>query len=355
MGSLAVMMFRERADWVDPLTKMFNTLKKQGYHLIGSHAAVKKCLWVHNALVYNKFCYKCRFYGIESHRCIQFSPAVSWCWNSCLHCWRARPFDYGLEGPELVTLPYVEDPEFLAEMAILEHRRTVSGYAKRTSEEMYKEAIDPKHVAISLTGESTLYPRLGELIEVFHRRGLTTFLVTRGVRPDVLSNLEEEPTQLYLSLEAWNEEMYREFNRPAGANLWKLTLQTLELLQSLSTRTVIRLTMIKGYNMRYEDVIGFAKLIDMANPTFVEIKAYMHVGASTSRLSRSNMPSYEEVVEFAEKLAKATSYRLVSSSRPSRVALLTRLEGPVVRYGKGCPKAWEERDAEGEKYVEEYR
>jgi len=355
LGSIAGMLFSEQINWVDPLTRMLDKLKKQGYHLIGSHAAVKKCLWVHNALVYNKFCYKCRFYGIESHRCIQFSPAVSWCWNSCLHCWRARPFDYGLEGPELITLPYVEDPEFLAEMAILEHRRTVSGYAKRVPREKYKEAIDPKHVAISLTGESTLYPRLGELIEIFHRKGLTTFLVTRGIRPDVLINLEEEPTQLYVSLETWSEEMYREFNRPMGANLWKLTLRTLELLRSLSTRTVIRFTMIKGYNMRDADVAGFAKLIDIANPTFVETKAYMHVGASISRLSRSSMPSYEEVMEFAKKLADASSYKLVSSSRPSRVALLTRLEKPAIRYGKGCPKAWEEEDTEGEKYLEEYR
>lgn len=337
------------------MTKMLGTLKKQGYHLIGSHAAVKKCLWVHNALVYGKFCYKCRFYGIESHRCIQFSPAVSWCWNSCLHCWRARPADYGLEGPELLRLPYVEDPEFLAEMAILEHRRTVSGYAKRAPKEMYREAVDPKHVAISLTGEATLYPRLGELIEVFHRKGLTTFLVTRGIRPDFLANLEEEPTQLYVSLESWNAEMYREFNRPTGVNLWKLTLSTLELLPSFNTRTVIRLTLMRGLNMSGEDVIGFSRLIERANPTFVETKAYMHVGASVGRLSRDSMPGYEEVLDFAKRLADATGYRLVSSSRPSRVALLTRLEKPVIRYGKGCPEAWEERDVEGERYVDEYR
>ncbi len=334
---------------------MLATLKKQGYHLIGSHAAVKKCLWVHNALVYGKFCYKCRFYGIESHRCVQFSPAVSWCWNSCLHCWRARPRDYGLEGPELLRLPYVEDPEVLAEMAVLEHRRTVSGYAKRAPREMYREALDPKHVAISLTGEATMYPRLGELIEVLHRMGLTTFLVTRGVRPDVLASLEEEPTQLYVSLEAWNGEMYREFSRPAGPGLWRLTLETLELLPSFSTRTVVRVTLVKGFNMGDSDVSGFAKLIERAQPTFVEPKAYMHVGASVGRLSRSNMPSYEEVMDFSRKLAEATGYRLASSSRPSRVALLTRLERPVVRYGKGCPKAWDEVDLEGEKYVEEYR
>jgi len=339
----------------EALTKMYAVLRKQGYHLIGSHAAVKKCLWVHNALVYGKFCYKCRFYGIESHRCVQFSPSVLWCWNSCMHCWRMRPSDYGAEGLDLYRLPYVEDPELLADLAILEHRRTVSGYARRAPKELYEESLNPKHVAISLTGEATLYPRLGELIEVFHERGLTTFLVTRGIRPDVLSKLEVEPTQLYVSLEAWNEDMYREFNRPVGPGLWRLTLKTLELIPSLSTRTVIRITLVKGFNMEDKDVAGFAKLIEKVNPTFVEPKAYMHVGASIGRLTRSSMPSYEEVMEFARKLSEATGYRLASSSRPSRVALLTRLEKPSIRYGKGCPKAWDEVDVEGERYVEEYR
>lgn len=340
---------------VEPLTRAYTILKKQGYHLIGSHAAVKKCLWVHNALVYGKFCYKCRFYGIESHRCIQFSPSVLWCWNACLHCWRVRPSDYGLGDRELLRLPYVEDPEILADMAILEHRRTVSGYAKRAPRELYEEALNPKHVAISLTGEATLYPRLGELIEVFHSKGLTTFLVTRGVRPDILANLEEEPTQLYVSIEAWNEDMYREFDRPMGARLWDLTLETLDLLSTFSTRTVIRITLVKEFNMSDKDVAGFAKIIDKANPTYVEPKAYMHVGASIGRLSRSSMPSYEEVVDFAKKLSEATGYSLASTSIPSRVALLTRLKKPTIRYGKGCPKAWDEVDAEGERFEEEYR
>jgi len=337
----------------DPLTLALRRLRAQKYHLIGSHSAVKKCLWVHNALVEGRFCYKCKFYGIESHRCIQFSPSVLWCWNMCLHCWRVRPQDMGLGKGGLTELPYVDDPDFLAEMAILEHRRTVSGYKNRASRKMWEEAVNPKHVAISLTGEATLYPRLGELIKAFHNRGLTTFLVTRGIRPDVLASLEEEPTQLYISLEAWCKEVYNYFNKPLVPRGWELTLETLDLLPSFTSPTVLRITLVKGLNMSDEAIKGFAKLISIAEPTYIEPKAYMHVGGSIERLSRDNMPTFAEVVDFAKKLAEETGYKVASYSIPSRVVLLTKLSGPIIRYGKGCPKAWKEAEV-GDEFSGEY-
>ncbi len=337
----------------DPLTRAIRRLEKQKYHIIGTHSAVKKCLWVHNALVENRFCYKCKFYGIESHRCVQFSPATLWCWNACLHCWRVRPEDMGFERSELTRLPYVDDPDVLAELAIKEHRRTVSGYKDRAPRKLWEEANDPKHVAISLTGEPLMYPRFGDLLEAFHRRGLTTFVVTRGVRPDILGGLDVEPTQLYVSIEAWNREMYEYFNRPLTPRAWEATLETLELLPSFSCPTVIRVTVVKGFNMGEEDVKGFAKLLDKAQPTFIEVKAYMHVGGSTERLSKENMPSMKDVEEFARKLSQELSYPVASRSAPSRVVLLSRLPGPIIRYGKGCPKAWEEEDV-GDEFSGEY-
>ncbi len=343
----------EEIKWFDPLTKALRKLQKQKYHLIGTHSAVKKCLWVHNALTQQRFCYKCKFYGIESHRCIQFSPSVLWCWNACLHCWRVRPQDMGLTYSDLTRLPYVDDPEFLVDMAIVEHRRTVSGYKNRAPKWLWEEAMNPKHVAISLTGEPMLYPRFGELLSEFHKRGITTFVVTRGVRPEVIASLDEEPTQLYVSLEAWNRDMYDYFNRPLTSRAWDKTLKTLELLPSLSAPTVIRVTAVKGFNMKDSDVEGFAKLLRVADPTYVEVKAYMYVGGSTGRLSRDNMPSMREVMSFANKLANSMGYRVASYSTPSRVVLLTKLPGPIIRYGKGCPEAWRTKDI-GDEFSGEY-
>lgn len=337
----------------DAYTECVKKLKEQKYHLIGAHSAVKKCLWVHNALVYGRFCYKCRFYGIESHRCIQMSPSVLWCWNSCLHCWRMRPQDLGVGSDDLTKLPYVDDPEFIAETAIIEHRRTISGYKGRTSEKLFKEAMNPKHVAISLTGEPTLYPRLSELISEFHKRGLSTFLVTRGVRPDVLSSLEEEPSQLYISLEAYDDHTYTYFNRPLIPNAWELTLKTLEILPSFTSPTVIRITLVRGFNMDDTAIRNFKKLIDLSQPTYIETKAYMHVGRSIGRLGKENMPTFKEVMEFARKLSDAVGYAIASYSTSSRVALLTKLEKSMIRFGDGCPKGWEDVE-ECEEGLSEY-
>jgi tRNA wybutosine-synthesizing protein 1 len=330
---------------INPIIKALEVLKKQKYHVIGSHSAVKKCYWVHKALTEKMFCYKAKFYGIESHRCIQFSPSILWCWNYCLHCWRYRSkdqwSDIWFQFPE-----GVDDPRFLVEMAIKEHRRTVSGYKKypNVDKKMYEEALNPRHVAISLTGEPTLYPRLGELIKEFHRKGITTFLVTRGVRPEVLANLDEEPTQLYVSLEAYDLASYTKFNNPISSNLWRKTLETLEMLPSFSAPTVVRITLVKSFNMNEEAVESWARILKIAQPTFIEIKAYMHIGLSITRLSRSDMPSHAEVRKIAEILAKRLGYSLVSESVSSRVVLLSTLDSPVIRYGNP-PVTWRDIDA----------
>lgn len=321
--------------------QVLDILHKQKYHIVGSHSAVKKCYWIHKSLTEKMFCYKAKFYGIESHRCIQFSPAVLWCWNYCLHCWRYRPSsDHGFKSIEAV-----DDPRFIAEMVVKEHKRTVSGYKKypNVDRKMYEESLNPRHVAISLTGEPTLYPRLGELIEEFHRMNLTTFLVTRGIRPEILANLSKEPTQLYVSLEAFDEDSYRYFNNPVYPNLWKRTLETLEILPSFSSPTVVRLTLIRSFNMNLKAVSEWVKLLKIAEPTFIEVKAYMHIGTSILRLSRDDMPSHREVREIAREIANGLGYNIVSESVPSRVVLLSRLDKPVIRYGNP-PISWYDKD-----------
>jgi tRNA wybutosine-synthesizing protein 1 len=73
----------------------------------------------------------------------------------------------------------------------------------------------------------------------------------------------------------------------------------------------------------------YARLISKANPTYVEPKAYMHVGFSRLRLGFENMPSHEEVRDFAVKLADATEYNVLNEASESRVALLSRLKKPI--------------------------
>ena len=82
------------------------------------------------------------------------------------------------------------------------------------TEERWKEALDPKHVAISLSGEPTLYSQLPELIDLFNAKGYTTFLVSNGTNPEMLAQMQ--PFQMYVSLDAPDEETYRQICRPHG-------------------------------------------------------------------------------------------------------------------------------------------
>ena len=329
-------------DFPEPYRTLYKILEKQGYIIIGRHSAYKKCHWTHAAIVEERFCYKCKFYGIASHQCIQMTPAALWCWNACLHCWRLRPTDT-LKFDE-TKLPWVDDPELIVEGSIEAHRESVMGYLghPRLDDRMRRrieEAMKPRHAAISLTGEPALYPRLGELIKEYHRRGITTFLVTRGVRPDVLANLEEEPTQLYISIEAWNKDSYNKFNRPLVPRAWELTWKTLELLPSFSSPTVIRFTLVRSFNIHDQALKAWAKMVEVSQPTYIELKSYMYVGASRQRLRKEDMLRHLEVLRIAKKFADMTGYKIVSQQIESRVVLLSRLDKPI-RVGEGCPQGW---------------
>ena len=288
------------------------TLTKQGYH-IAAHGAVKPCLWFNRSLRGGDQCYKHHFYGISSHRCVQMTPTLS-CNQLCLHCW--RPID------EPVALPkdWIE-PKELLDGLLREQQRFLSGYggAATTDLSRLEEARHPAHVAISLMGEPTLYPYLDELIREIGRRGMTSFLVTNGTKPDVLENLN--PTQLYLSLNASNEELYQHISNPSSSGLWKKIQESLSILKDAPCRTVVRMTLARQLNMANPE--SYSRLIEHAEPDFVEAKAYMHLGRSRARLSREAMPGHVDILAFAGELSAALGYKLEDDVPLSRVALLT--------------------------------
>jgi len=309
---------------------LITLFKKQKYQLINEHSAVKKCRWLHQSLTQNRYCYKQKFYGVQSHRCIQMTPSLI-CNMQCKFCWRIHPNE-DLKPPLNFLIQKWSDPEEIVEECIKAQRRILSGYKDQVKkgkidEKKYFEALNPKHAAISLDGEPTLYPKLSELIQEFHKKNFTTFLVTNGTKPEVLKNLSEEPTQLYLSIYAPNKKVFMNLCKPVNTNFWDKINESLELLSSFKCPTVIRLTLVKGENM--EDLDGYAKLIEKASPTYIEPKAYMFVGYSRLRLKFENMPSYEEVKAFSEKLAEKTSYNIIDESKESRVILLSKLTKPI--------------------------
>jgi tRNA wybutosine-synthesizing protein 1 len=313
--------------------QLIQALLKHKYHLVGQHSGVKRCKWLHEALVHDRHCYKQKFYGIKSHQCLQMTPALFYCTQQCVFCWRAQNGDLQIGWDEM-KLPKWDTPESIMEGCVHAQERILTGYKGNSETDLGKlrEAQTPKHVAISLTGEPTLYEPLGELISAFHKKGLTTFLVTNGTMPSKLGELGEEPTQLYVSVCAPNEDVYSRVCRPQISGGWENANATLGLLPSFKCPTVIRTTLVRGLNM--EELDEYAKLIEKASPTYIEAKAYMHVGFSNLRLGFERMPSHGEVLEFATSLADKTGYRILDECTDSRVVLLSRRE-QTIRFGSG--------------------
>jgi len=303
-------------------------LKKQKYHLVGKHSAVKRCKWLHEALVHDRPCYKQKFYGIRSHQCIQMTPALFYCTQQCLFCWRAQSGDLQVTWDEM-KLPKWDPAEEIVQGSLKAQDAILSGYSgnPKTNQKKFREAYRPRHVAISLTGEPTLYEPLGELIRTFRSKGFTTFLVSNGTMPSKLAELSEEPTQLYISVCAPTKEVFRSVCRPQIPDAWAKLNETLGFLPSFRCPTVIRMTLAKGHNMKFAD--GYAELVERANPTYIEAKAYMHIGFSNLRLSYERMPDHKEIRDFAMRLAEKTGYKIIDESVESRVVLLSKREKPI--------------------------
>ena len=307
---------------------LIDALKRQKYHFVGKHSAVKRCRWFHETLIHDRECYKQKFYGIKTHQCIQMTPAAFYCTQQCLFCWRAQSGELEASWEE-ARMSTWDSPEEIVQESLRAQHAILSGYRGNpgTNRQKYREALTPKHVAISLTGEPTLYKPLGELIQVFHKKGFTTFLVSNGTLPSALAELADEPTQLYISVCAPDEETYKLACRPQISRGWEKLNETLALLPSFKCPTVMRITSVRGLNMKNPK--GYAALIEKANPTYVEAKAYMHVGFSRLRLDYEAMPNHSEIQQFSAQLANETGYNSIDESPESRVVLLSRLQKAI--------------------------
>ncbi|MGC8652273.1 MAG: 4-demethylwyosine synthase TYW1 [Candidatus Micrarchaeia archaeon] len=303
------------------------TMKKQGYHFVGRHSAVKICEYAANGLEGKELCYKSKFYGIRSWRCLQSTPAIG-CDLQCRFCWRIIPEEHGYKWNELNAVEW-DDPNSIVGGMIVEQRRIVSGYKAVADTELkkkrWKEANEPMHATLSLTGEPMFYPRMSELLEKFHKRGMSTFLVHNGTLPEAIKRLKVLPTQFYISLQAPDEETYIKTTRPKIPDAWAKFKESLELMRHMKTRTVLRMTLVKGLNMLNPE--GYAELIKLAMPNYVEVKGFSYVGGSREEqrgLSLSSMPMHEEIREFAKVLERLTGYIWTDEHETSRIVLLSR-------------------------------
>jgi len=244
------------------------------------------------------------------------SPSISYCHHKCLFCWR----DISITDTEW-NEDY-DEPSEIIEGCIDAQRNLLCGFFGNSQSDLkkLKESKDPNNAAISLAGEPMLYPLIDDMLAEFKRRNFTTFLVSNGLSPSKLEDLEVEPTQFYLSLDAPTQEIYKDLCNPQIENGWEKLNESLDLLSSFNSRTVIRMTCVKNYNMTLSE--EYAKIIERSNPDFIEIKAYMYVGNSRKRLEFSNMPRNQDIRDFASSIAELCNREVVNESQESRVILL---------------------------------
>lgn len=293
-------------------------LYKQGYRIVGSHSAIKVCEWCKKSIKDQGFCYKQQFYGINSHQCIQMTPALPTCSHRCAFCWRDIDFT-----KTKWTFP-VDDPKFIVDNCIKEHIKYLQGFKgnKESSTKKINESLKPNQFAISLSGEPTFYPKLPQLIDEIKSRNFTAFLVTNGTDPEAIKKLiKHEPTQLYITLPAPNKQIYKKACNPLIKDGWKKIMQSISLLKNFKCNTVLRLTLTKHLNMLNPE--QYAEIIKQSNAKFIECKAYMWMGYSRQRLTIENMPRHEEIKEFAKSIAKHSNYKIKDEKKESRVVLLS--------------------------------
>lgn len=294
-------------------------LEKMNYALVGETSAVQICRWTKNALRGDGVCWKEKFYGVSCAGCCQMSPSVMWCENKCLHCWRPIELNLGTD------LPVVDDPVEILDGIVEARKKLLMGFKGREGIDMkkFEDALEPKLYTMSLSGEPTLYPRLGEMFVEIRRRGAVSFLVSNGLNPDVIENLTTLPTQITISTNAPNEKLFKIWHRSTKKNAWDVFNETLDVIRNLKgkVRRVIRLTLVdvgapNGHdsgepdegefkdktNMTEENVREYCDLIRKAEPDFVHVKGYKSVGYARGRMGYEKQPWFDAVKEYALKI-----------------------------------------------------
>ena len=318
---------------ISPLTK--SKLQKAKYGVY-NHSAVELCHWTKKSFADEGNCYKHKFYGISTHRCMEMTPTAMNCENRCVYCWRPTEFYDTLQMPSYL----VDEPDVIVNNLIKERERLLSGFYgnQKNDKKKLDESLLPTHYAISLSGEPTMYPKLPLLIKYLKSLKATRsiFLVTNGQEPAMLRRLDAEdalPTQLYLSTNATNRKMFHLINRPRHKDAWERWCESLEFLANARTRTVLRMTMIRGYNEEISNAEDFAQIVSRANPHFVEIKSYMHIGMSVQRLEKNNMLEMSEIRTFVDYLvSKLPSFFIMDESEISRIVVLQNRGRYTKRY-----------------------
>jgi tRNA wybutosine-synthesizing protein 1 len=237
-------------------------------------------------------------------------------------------------------LPEIDEPVEILDKIVEERKKLLMGFKGRRGidEKKFNEALEPKLYTMSLSGEPTLYSRIGEMFKEIRKRGAVSFLVTNGLNSDVIKNLKDDelPTQITISMNTPNENLFKIWHRSCKENTFLEFLRTLDVIKELKgkVRRVIRLTLVKKgregnfkelTNMGDDNVSEYAGLIKRAEPDFIHIKGFKSIGYARKRMGYDKQPWFRDVREFSLKLLERLGdYEIGGEDARSCVVMLKK-------------------------------
>jgi len=205
------------------------------------------------------------------------------------------------------------------------------------------EAMNPNHAAISLDGEPLLYPEINGLVGEFRNRNMTSFIVTNSSMPRVIENMDILPSQFYFTLAAPDEKTYQKTCRPMIKDGWNRILDTMNLIESLDCRTLIRLTAVKDLNISENLIKEYVKIVEKANPNFFEIKGFTLQAKALlikERLKSEGpiqdyFPDFNYLHKLALKFEEFSNFPIIYANETSRDILFAvnwdKDENPIIK------------------------
>ena len=230
---------------------------------------------------------------------MEATPSLA-CANKCVFCWRHHTNPVGTEWKW-----NMDEPETILNGLLQSHYAMINEYkgVPGVQANRLEEAFSARHCALSLVGEPIMYPEINNFVKLLHSKGISTFMVTNAQFPEAIKNLDPV-TQLYVSVDASSKSSLKKIDRPLFRDFWERFIDSLKSLSSKGQRTVYRLTLVKSWNT--EDVEGYARLVLLGNPDFIEIKGvtFCGTGMTESNLTMKNVPWHEEVVKFSKAICE---------------------------------------------------
>ncbi|MBY9017958.1 MAG: hypothetical protein KGD66_03905, partial [Candidatus Lokiarchaeota archaeon] len=107
---------------------------------------------------------------------------------------------------------------------------------------------------------------------------------------------------------------------------WNRVLDSMNLIESLDCRTLIRLTAVKNLNISETLIKEYVKIVEKANPNFFEIKGFtlqakallINERLKSERPLQEYFPDYNYLYKIALKFEEFSNFPIIYANETSR-------------------------------------